>query len=135
MRVALIGPPYSGKTTLFQAVAAAGGSTIDVSRSDQPHLAVVKVPDDRLAWLAELYKPKKTTPAELEFVDFPGLNLVDEASRAKSRQQWSAMRQADMLVMVVRGFKSDAVSMYRNRINAISDAEELQAEMIFADLD
>lgn len=135
MRVALIGPPYSGKTTLFQAVAEAGGSHVDVSRADQPHLAVVKVPDWRLDWLGEQYNPKKLTPAELEFLDVPGLDLSEEAARAKSRQQWAAMRQSDMLVLVVRNFEDPSVAAYRNRVDAVADAEELQAEILFADLD
>ena len=135
MRVALIGPPFSGKTTLFQAVAEAGGSKPDVSRADQSHLAVVKVPDSRLDWLGQIYSPKKLSPAELEFIDLPGLDLTDEAGRAKSRQHWAAMHQADMIVMVVRSFKDDSVSAYRNRVDAVSDAGELQAEMLFADLD
>ena len=135
MRVALIGPPFSGKTTLFRAVAEAGGSHVDVARADQPHLAVVKVPDERLTWLGELYKPKKLTPAELEFLDLPGLDLSDEAARAKSRQHWAAMRQSDMLAMVVRAFDDPSVPAYRNRVDAAADAAELQAEMLFADLD
>lgn len=135
MRIAIIGPPFSGKTTLFEAVASAGGSHVDVSRSDQPHLAVVKVPDARLDWLAELHNPKKLTYAELEFLDLPGFDLRDEAGRNASRQHWSAMRQADMIVMVVRGFDDDSVAAYRDRVDAVADAEELQAEMLFADLD
>ena len=84
MRAALVGPPQSGKSTLFAAVAEAGGSHVDISRPDQPHLAVVKVPDPRIHWLAELEKPKKIVPAELEFLDLPGFNLADEAGRTRA---------------------------------------------------
>ena len=135
MRVALTGPMQSGKSTLFTAVAAAGGSNVDLSRPDQPHLAVVKVPDVRLDWLSDFYHPKKYTPAELEFVDFPGFDLSDEAGRERAKAHWAAMRQADMLVFVVRAFKSDSVSAYRNRVDPLADLRELMAEMIFADLD
>ena len=61
MRIALIGPPQSGKSTLLAAVVEAAGSHIDISRPDQPHLAVVKVPDKRLDWLATQHNPKKLT--------------------------------------------------------------------------
>ena len=101
MRAALIGPPQSGKTTLFAAVAQAGGSNVDLSRPDMPHLAVTKVPDGRLDYLSELYHPKKYTPAELEFLDLPGLDLADEAGRKRAREHWMAMRQSEMLVLVV----------------------------------
>ena len=135
MKVALIGPPQSGKSTLFAAVAEAGGSHIDVHRADQPHLAVVKVPDERVLWLADHYKPKKVTFAELEFLDIPGFDLADEAGRTRSKAHWPAMRQSDLLVFVVRAFASDAVAAYRDRIDPKSDVEELRAEMLFADMD
>jgi len=135
MRVALIGPPSSGKSVLFAAVAEAGGSHVDVHRPDQAHLAVVKVPDDRVPWLAELESSKKITYAELEFLDLPGFDLSDEAGRTRASTHWSAMRQSDMLVFVVRAFDDATVPTYRNRVDAAADVEELLAEMLFADLD
>jgi len=135
MRVALVGPPQSGKTTLFAAVAEAGGSHVETSRSDQPHLAVVKVPDERLDWLAGLFRPKKVIHAELEFLDLPGFDLRDEASRSRARAHWPAMRHSDMIVLVVRGFADAAVAPYRGRVDPVADVEELLGEMLFADLD
>jgi GTP-binding protein YchF len=135
MRVALVGPPQSGKSTLFAAIAEAGGSHVDLSRPDQPHLAVVKVPDSRLDWLSAHYKPKKHTPAELEFLDLPGMDLRDDAGRTRAKAHWAAMRQSGMLAFVLRAFESSAVPPYRDRVDALADVEELLAEMIFADLD
>lgn len=135
MRVALIGPALSGKSALFAAVAEAGGSHIDLSRPDQPHLAVVKVPDERLMWLNEQYRPKKFTLAELEFLDLPGFDLSDAAGRSRAKAHWMAMRQSDMLVFVVRGFASDTVPPYRDRVDPADDVAELLSEMIFADLE
>jgi hypothetical protein len=135
MRVALIGPPQSGKSTLFAAIAEAGGSHVDLHRADQPHLAVVKVPDDRLYWVAKLHNPRKITPAELEFLDLPGFDLSDEAGRNRAKVHWGAMRQCDMLVFVVRAFDDPAAPPYRERIDPGADVQELLAEMLFADLD
>ena len=135
MRVALIGPPQSGKSTLFAAVAEAGGSHVDISRADQPHLAVVKVPDDRLDWLVKLHSPEKTTPAELEFLDLPGFDLSDEAGRNRARSHWMAMEQANMLAFVVAGFANQAVPAYRNKVDPVRDVEELKQEVLFADLE
>ena len=135
MRVALVGPPQSGKSTLFAAVARSGGSHVDISRPDQPHLAVVKVPDERLVWLAEQFKPKKFTPAELEFLDLPGFDLSDEAARTRSQTHWPALRQSDMVVLVLRSFAGETVPAYRSRIDPESDAHEMLAELLFADLD
>jgi GTP-binding protein YchF len=135
MRVALVGPPQSGKSTLFAAVAAAGGSHVDLSRPDMAHLAVVKVPDERLEWLAEHHAAGKTTFAELEFLDVPGLDLADEAGRNHARTHWPALRQSDLLVFVVRDFADPTVAAYRDRVDPAADVGELIAEMLFADLD
>ncbi len=134
-KVAFVGPPQSGKSTLLAAMAAADGSHIDLSRPDQPHLAVVKVPDERVLWLADHYKPKKVTLTELEFIDLPGFDLRDEAGRNRAKAHWATMRTCDMLAFVVRAFASDAVAAYRDRVNALADVQELLAEMLFADLD
>ena len=135
MRVALVGPPLSGKSTLFAAVAEAGGSDVDLSRPDQAHLAVVKVPDERIVWLETLENSGKTTPAELEFLDLPGFDLSDEPGRSRARAHWQAMEQADMLVFVVAGFTDPAVPAYRGRVDPVADIGELMAEMLFADLE
>ena len=135
MRVALVGPPYSGKSTLFAAVAEAGGSQVHLDRPDQEHLAVVKVPDERLSWLQQAHKVKKLTHAELEFLDVPGLDLSSEAARQRARTHWLAVRNSTMIAFVLRNFKNDAVPPYRDRINMTDDLAELAAEMLFADLE
>lgn len=135
MRVALVGPPQSGKSTLFEAVAEAGGSHVDIHRPDQPHVAVVKVPDERLDWLARLNRSEKVHHAELEFLDLPGFDLSTEAGRHHARAHWPAMQQSDMLVFVVRAFDEPSVAPYRGRVDPEADLEELLAEMLFADLD
>jgi ribosome-binding ATPase len=135
MRACFVGPALSGKSTLFEAVVRAGGSSADMSRPDQPHWAVVKVPDPRLTWLSEQYQPKKTTPAELELLDLPGFDLTDEAGRQRSRAHWPAIRQSDCLVFVVRSFEDLGVPPYRDRIDPNADVRELLGEMLFADLE
>ncbi len=135
MRAALVGLPQSGKSTLFAALAEAGGSNINLDRPDQQHLAVVKVPDERLDWLAERYKPKKKTPAEIEVLDVPGLDLSGDAGRRHARTHWPAVRQSDMVVIVLRDFRNDSVPPYRNRVDASADLEEIRSEMLFSDLE
>ncbi|MGC9453458.1 MAG: DUF933 domain-containing protein [Phycisphaerae bacterium] len=135
MRVALAGPPQSGKTTLFRAVASAAGSEVDTHRPDQPHAAIVKVPDKRIGWLTRLYDSAKVTPAEVEFLDVPGMDLSDAAGRNRARTHWGTMRQSDMFVLVVRAFEDASVPPYRDRIDPAADVRELLDEMIFADLD
>lgn len=135
MRAALVGPPYSGKSTLFAAVAEAGGTQVHLDRADQPHLAVIKVPDERLFWLEEKYKAKKRTHAEIELLDLPGMDLSTPQSRDRARTHWPAVRQSDMIVLVLRKFQNSAVPAYRDRVDIQADLDELWAEMMFSDLE
>ena len=132
MRFALIGPPQSGKSTLFSALT---GKPLDPSHAMSEQLTSVSVPDVRLDYLASLYSPKKYTPAHIEFLDIPGASLADASGQADFRRRMQEARKCDGLVMVVRAFTSDSVAAYRNRVDAKSDLEELHTELIFADLE
>lgn len=132
MRFAIIGPPQSGKSTLFSAIT---GHKLDPGRGAVEHLATVFVPDERLDYLFAAYKPKKKTPAHLEFLDIPGVSLAEAGGPAEFRKTMHAARQCYGIVMVVRAFESSAVAAYRGRIAPDADLDELHTELIFADLE
>lgn len=132
MRFAIIGPPQSGKSTLFSALT---GKPLDPSHAMTDQLTTVHVPDARLDYLASLYSPKKYTMANIEFLDIPGASLADAAGQAEFRRRMQEARKCDGIVMVVRAFQSDSVAAYRNRVDAKADLEELHTELIFADLE
>ncbi|MFQ5502479.1 MAG: DUF933 domain-containing protein [Phycisphaerae bacterium] len=132
MRFALIGPPQSGKSTLFSAIT---GDPPDPSHAASEQLTSVDVPDARLDYLAKLYQPKKYTPAHLSFLDVPGASLADAHGRTEFCKRMQSIRQCDGVVMVVRAFASDSVVMYRDRVDAKADLDELHTELIFADLE
>lgn len=132
MRAAIIGLPKSGKGTVF---AAATGLTVDPYAPPQPHQAVVKVPDSRLDYLVKLNNPKKTTLATMELVDIPGCSLEDNKGRDEWRKLLPSVRQAEVLVVVVRDFENESVPAYRNRVNAQADFEEVWSELVFSDLE
>jgi GTP-binding protein YchF len=134
MQAALVGLSQSGKSTLFSAITE-GQAHGQASAAHQADKAVVKVPDDRLGVLSEIYKPKKTTYATVEFLDLPGLSFVDESSRHEARRIIAQARQADMLTVVLRGFHDEAVAAYRDRIEPLKDLEELKNELLLADLE
>jgi len=131
MRFALIGPPQSGKSTLFSAIT---GKPLDPSHLMADQLTTVNVPDDRVDQLVELYQPKKQAYAHLEFVDIPGASLSDAHGQAEFRKRMESARRCDGIVMVVRAFESDSVLPYRDRVDAKADLAELHTELIFADL-
>ena len=132
MKATLIGLMQSGKSTLLSAisgkVSAHGGGTA----TEQ---ATIPVPDKRLDWLTDLYKPKKTTRGTIDCLDVPGFNFADEHGRAAARKLIGQLRTADLLVFVVRGFENPSVPAYRDRVNAAKDLEELKTELLLADLE
>ena len=91
--IGLVGVPFSGKSTLFTALTRAG------SHGGQANVAVVPVPDPRLAVLTEMERSKKTVPAQVRFVDVPG--------GVSSAQGLAKLREVDALAVVVRCFGAE----------------------------
>lgn len=132
MKVAFVGPPMSGKSTLFRAVT---GFSAAAHHVPGEHVAMVKVPDPRLDWLTDLYKPQRKVEATIECVDVPGFSHETAAQQAEFRKSLPAIRQCDALVAVVRAFDNPAVPPYRNRVDAQADLDELMMELVFCDLE
>jgi GTP-binding protein YchF len=103
MRVGICGYPGSGKSTVFTALAPGGRTDREVAFGN------IKVPDDRVDFLASVFKPKKTTYAEITFVDVGG-GAGQRAGGAFPPEVLQAMRNADVLVHVVRGFENPALT-------------------------
>ena len=132
MKAALIGLIQSGKSTIMSAISGkglpqAGGINIEE--------AIVSVPDERLDWLAGIYKPKKLVHGTIDCLDVPGFNFADEAGRNAARRSISKIRSVDMLVYVLRAFDNPDVQVYKNKIDAKRDLEELKTELLLADLE
>ena len=132
MKVALIGLLESGKSTVF---AGLSGRPIAPAGSTAIEEAIVHVPDERLDWLTEHYRPKKTTYATIDCLDLPGFNFLDEHGRAAARRLIGQIRTVDMLVLVVRAFEDSAVPPYRNSVDPARDLAELRTEILLADLE
>jgi len=132
MKVALLGLMQSGKSTIFCAVS---GKEIPPPGSTAIQEAIVPVPDERLSWLAEYYKPKKTTHATIDCLDLPGFNFADEHGRAAARRLIDQVRTVDALVLVIRAFEESAVPPYRNSVNPARDLDELKTELLLSDLE
>jgi len=132
MKVALLGLLQSGKSTIL---ASLSGRAIPPIGSTAIEEAIVPVPDERLDWLTEYYKPKKTTYATIDCLDLPGFNFTDEHTRAAARRLINQIRTVDMFVLVVRAFVDPAVPPYRNSVNPARDLTELQTELLLADLE
>jgi len=132
MKVALIGLPKSGKSTVFYA---ATGQPVDPYAHPEPRHAVVRVPDPRLEYLTKLCQPKKVTETTIEFIDVPGCALDDPKGQEEWKRFLPTVRQAALLVIVVRDFENPTVPAYQNRVDGRADFDLVWDELIFADLD
>jgi len=133
MKTAIIGLANSGKTTVFNALT---GLNLEVTSyptiSSETFVGVVKVPDARITRLTEIFKPKKSTQATVEYIDFIGLTKGD---MDQNRKVFDLIKDADALVHVVRGFADETVSHPMGSVNPRRDAETIELEMIFGDLE
>lgn len=130
MRVAIVGFPYCGKTSVYCAVS---GLQRDHLKLTEENVAAVHIPEPRLDDLQKMYEPKKRTEATLELIDLPG-GAEGDVERAGFSKHLPALRQADALLVVLRAFRSDAVPAFKNRVDPQADLSLIREEMQFADL-
>ncbi len=130
LRTALIGFPSSGKTTLFQLMTSHHEAPRTGHGKLEAVVGVARVPDARVDRLAELYTPKKKTPATVEFADLAGAGR----SGAEALLDVAPYRNADALVHVVRAFRDPTVTHHAEAIDPAADAQAMDDELLLADL-
>jgi ribosome-binding ATPase len=129
VHIGIIGLPASGKTTVFQALTRADSSGMRTGSKGDTR--IVAVPDVRLDTLADMYHPRKVTPATIEFVD----PLVTGQQGVRFVESLVAlMRDADALAHVVRAFHHPAVPHPQGSVDAVRDFYALNDELLLADL-
>jgi GTP-binding protein YchF len=131
MKIGLLGLPQSGKTTVFRALT---GMEAPVSGygngKSEPNVAVVKVLDERVEHLSEMYVPRKTVYASVEFVDFGGLTACAAKEGAFSATVMGLVKTMDALTLVVRNFE-DGLS---DAPDPLRDLGQITDELILLDL-
>jgi ribosome-binding ATPase len=133
MKIGIIGLEQSGKTTIFNTLTGQSAE-VGYGGSKKHNLGIIKVPDERVDYLSEIYQPKKTTYAEISFVDV----AVDEPGKHEekgfSAKLIGEIKTMDAFAIVIRAFKNPNVPHPNNKIDPMSDLKEVELEMIFSDL-
>ena len=134
MKVAIIGLAKSGKTTIFNTLTKGNAEVTAYSSSLQPNIGIAKVPDPRLRALTEAFHPKKTTPAEVNYVDI-GASLKAVSNKGEiAGEVLNYLTTADALLQVVRTFEEKNIIHAEGDIDAERDISTLDLELAFSDL-
>jgi GTP-binding protein YchF len=136
MQIAIVGLAASGKTTVFNTLARGHAQTGGYGGMEL-HVGAVKVPDERLDRLAEIFKPKKIVHADVTYFDMPAPPAAVEGRSGTEElpaDQLARLREADALLHVVRAFEDPAVPHPEGSVDAWRDLERLDLEFTLADL-
>lgn len=126
----LVGLPSCGKTTIFNAITAAGAGSYDGSEMNR---ATINVPDPRIQPLVEMYHPRKVAPATLEVVDIPGLKAGSTAGEGHGNKLLGHIKDVDAVLHVVRCFEDNSIPFEYDTIDPVRDIETIDLELMVAD--
>lgn len=136
INIGIVGLPNVGKSTLFNALSAAGAEAANFPFCTiEPNIGVVAVPDPRMEQLAVLYGSKKIIPTSLEFVDIAGLVKGASTGEGLGNQFLAHIRQVDAIAQVVRCFDDSDVVHVDGSVNPARDIEVIETELILKDME
>lgn len=136
MKLGIVGLPNVGKSTLFNAITAAGADASNYPFCTiEPNVGVVEVPDPRLKVLAAMFHSVKITPAVVEFYDIAGLVRGASTGEGLGNKFLANIREASAIVQVVRCFEDPNVVHVDGSVNPARDIETIELELILSDLE
>jgi ribosome-binding ATPase len=132
----IVGLPNVGKSTLFNAITAAGVPAANYPFCTiDPNIGIVPVPDKRMDVLARVYTPRVVTPSTVELVDIAGLVKGASKGEGLGNQFLSHIREVDAIAHVVRCFDDNNVVHLATTVDPQRDIGVIETELIFKDLE
>src|SRR5580765_5325803 len=137
LQAGIVGLPNVGKSTLFNAVSNSAKAQASNYRfcTIDPNVGLVDVPDPRLNKLAELVKPNKIVPTQIEIVDIAGLVRGASKGEGLGNKFLGNIREVDAIIQVIRCFEDENILRDEGAINPVGDKEIIETELQLKDLD
>ncbi len=134
MEIGIIGLPYSGKTTLFQTLTGLEAGQAHSSGKVEVHRGIVKVPDERLDRLTQIFNPRKQVNATIEYIEVGGLEKDAAHGKGFDQQFLTVLKNTDALCLIVQAFEDPVYTHPEGSINALRDVRIVESEFILSDL-
>lgn len=135
LTIGIVGLPNVGKSTLFNALTKNSVLAANYPFATiEPNVGVVNLPDARLNRLSEIFSSEKIIAAPVSFVDIAGIVKGASEGEGLGNQFLANIREADAIAQVVRGFSDSDVVHVEGKVDAKSDIETINTELILADL-
>ena len=136
LKAGIVGLPNVGKSTLFNAITKKSIVSANYPFATiEPNVGVVVVPDKRLAYLNDLYKPESLVPTTYEFIDIAGLVKGASNGEGLGNKFLSHIREVDAIVEVVRCFDNNDIIHVEGDTDPIRDIEIINVELSLSDLE
>ena len=136
LSIGIVGLPNVGKSTLFNALTAAGAESANYPFCTiDPNVGIVPIPDDRLTRIEAHIATQKIIPASLEVVDIAGLVKGASKGEGLGNKFLANIRETSAILMMVRCFDDENIVHVHGAIDPLGDIEVIELELILADLD
>jgi GTP-binding protein YchF len=136
LSVGIVGLPNVGKSTIFNALTAAGAQSANYPFCTiEPNVGIVPVVDARLMQLAALAESKQTIFTDLKVVDIAGLVRGASKGEGLGNQFLANIRETEAILHVVRCFDDPNVVHVEGTVDPERDIEVIETELLLADLD